>query len=270
MKRPREENMSSDDDKQETLAEGTLMSHLLELRDRLMKALLALLVLFIPSAIFANELFTAVAQPLLDKLPKGTMLIATSVVAPFMTPFKVAFFVALFAAMPVVLYQIWAFVAPGLYKREKRFAMPLLVSSVVLFYCGVFFAYFVVFPVMFSYLVGTAPTGVNYMPDMTSYLDFVLTMFFAFGVAFEVPVAVVLLVLTGLVKVESLGKNRGYVIIGIFVVAAILTPPDAISQTIMALPMWLLYEGGLVMARMMQKMRREAAEQAEKEEAGAS
>jgi sec-independent protein translocase protein TatC len=262
--------MSANDDKQETLAEGTLMSHLLELRDRLLKGLLALLVMFIPCAIFANELYSKIAQPLLDKLPKGTALIATSVISPFMTPFKLSFYVAIFLAMPVLLYQLWAFVAPGLYKREKRFAVPLLVSSVVLFYCGVFFAYFVVFPVMFSYLVTTAPTGVSYMPDIAAYLDFVLTMFFAFGVAFEVPVAVVLLVLTGLVKVDSLGKNRGYVIIGIFVVAAILTPPDAISQTIMAVPMWLLYEGGLVMARVMQKMRREAAAQAEKEEAEAS
>ena len=250
----------SEDNKNETLAEGTLMSHLLELRDRLMKGLLALLVVFIPCAVFANDLYSFVAQPLLDKLPTGTQLIATGVVTPFMTPFKLAFYVSIFFAMPVLLYQIWAFVAPGLYKREKRFAVPLLVSSVLLFYCGVVFAYFVVFPVMFSYLVGTAPTGVAYMPDIAAYLDFILTMFFAFGVAFEVPVAVVLLVLTGIVKVESLGKNRGYVIIGIFVVAAFLTPPDAISQTIMALPMWLLYEGGLVMARIMQKMRREAAE----------
>jgi sec-independent protein translocase protein TatC len=259
----------SSDDKKEDLAEGTLMSHLLELRDRLLKGVLALLIIFIPCAIFANELFTLVAQPLLEKLPTGTALIATSVVSPFMTPFKVAFYVAIFAAMPVLLYQIWAFVAPGLYKREKRFAVPLLVSSVVLFYAGILFAYFVVFPVMFSYLVGTAPTGVSYMPDIAAYLEFVLTMFFAFGIAFEVPVAVVLLVLTGLVKVESLGNNRGYVVIGIFVVAAVLTPPDAISQVIMAIPMWLLYEGGLVMARIMQKMRREAAEQAEKEEAEA-
>jgi len=256
--------------KAETLAEGTLMSHLLELRNRLMKGVLAILILFIPCAIFANELFTLIAQPLIEKLPKGTSLIATSVTSPFMTPFKVAFFVGLFASMPVVLYQIWAFVAPGLYRREKRFAVPLLVSSVFLFYGGVVFAYFAVFPVMFTYLVGTAPSGVSYMPDMASYLDFVLTMFFAFGVAFEVPVVVVLLVLTGLVKVEKLSENRGYVIIGIFVVAAILTPPDAISQCIMALPMWVLYEGGLVMARVMQKMRREAAEAAEKEEAEAS
>jgi sec-independent protein translocase protein TatC len=256
----------SDTENKEQLAEGTLMSHLLELRDRLMKAMLAVLLLFIPCAIFANELYSLVAQPLLDKLPQGTTLIATSVVSPFMTPFKLAFYCALFAAMPVVLYQIWAFVAPGLYRREKRFAVPLLVSSVFLFYAGVLFAYFVVFPVMFSYLVGTAPAGVSYMPDIAAYLDFILTMFFAFGAAFEVPVAVVLLVLTGLVKVESLGRNRGYVIIGIFIVAAFLTPPDAISQTIMAVPMWLLYEGGLVMARVMQKMRREAAEQREKEE----
>jgi sec-independent protein translocase protein TatC len=235
-----------------------------------MKAMLGMLIAFIPCAVYSNELFTLIAQPLIDKLPQGTSLIATSVVSPFMTPFKVAFYVALFVAMPVVLYQVWAFVAPGLYRREKRFAVPLLVSSVILFYSGAVFAYFAVFPVMFSYLVGTAPVGVNYMPDMASYLDFVLTLFFAFGVAFEMPVAVVLLVLTGLVHVDTLGKNRGYVIIGIFVVAAFLTPPDAISQTIMAVPMYLLYEGGLVMARVMQRMRREAAEAAEKKEAEAS
>jgi sec-independent protein translocase protein TatC len=260
----------SDEKKSENLAEGTLMSHLLELRDRLMRAMLALLIAFIPCAVYANELFTLIARPLLAKLPEGTTLIATSVVSPFMTPFKVAFFVSLFAAMPVVIYQIWAFVAPGLYRREKRFAVPLLASSVVLFYVGVVFAYLVVFPLMFTYLVGTAPEGVKYIPDMTSYLDFVLTMFFAFGIAFEVPIAVVLLVLTGMVKVEKMSEHRGYVIIGIFVVAAILTPPDAISQCIMAIPMYLLYEGGLVMARVMQKMRREAAEAAEKEEAEAS
>jgi len=260
----------SDAQKSEDLAEGTLMSHLLELRNRLLKAMLGILVLFVPCAIYANELFTLIAQPLIDKLPAGASLIATNVVSPFMTPFKVAFYVSMFVAMPIVLYQIWAFVAPGLYRREKRFAVPLLVSSVVLFYAGAVFAYFAVFPVMFSFLVSTAPTGVSYMPDMSSYLDFVITLFFAFGVAFEMPVAVVLLVLTGLVNVETLGKNRGYVVIGIFVVAAFLTPPDAISQTIMAVPMYLLYEGGLAMARVMQKMRREAAEAAEKEEAKAS
>jgi len=262
--------VSDEEKKSEDLAEGTLMSHLLELRDRLMKAMLGLLIAFIPCAIYANDLFTLIARPLIEKLPQGTSLIATNVVSPFMTPFKVAFYVGLFIAMPIVIYQIWAFVAPGLYKREKRFAVPLLVSSVLLFYAGAVFAYFAVFPVMFSYLVGTAPEGVSYMPDMAAYLDFVLTLFFAFGIAFEMPVAVVLLVITGLVNVDSLGKNRGYVIIGIFVVAAFLTPPDAISQTIMAAPMYLLYETGLLMARLVQKSRREAAEAAEKEEAKAS
>lgn len=256
--------------KEERLAEGSLMSHLLELRDRLMKAMASILVFFIPAAIYANELFDIIAKPLVNKLPPGASIQSTSVVGPFMTPFKVSFYVALFAAMPYVLYQIWAFVAPGLYKREKRFAVPLLLTSVILFYCGVVFAYFVVFPVMFNFFVGTTPTAIKYSPDMASYIDFVLTMFFAFGVAFEVPIAVVLLVITGLVKLESLAKNRGYVIIGIFVIAAFLTPPDAISQCIMALPMYLLYEGGLVMARVMHKMRREAAEAAEKEEAEAS
>ena len=249
----------------EQLAEGTLMSHLLELRNRLMKAVLAIFIAFIPCALFANDLFVVIAQPLVDKLPPGTSLQSTSVVGPFMTPFKVAFYVGLFAAMPVVLYQIWAFVAPGLYRREKRFAVPLLVSSVLLFYLGVVFAYFVVFPVMFNFFVGTVPGIVKYAPDMAAYLDFVLTMFFAFGIAFEVPVAVVLLVLTGLVSIEKLSSNRGYVIIGIFIVAAFLTPPDAISQSIMAIPMYLLYEGGLVMARVMQKMRRDSAEAEDKE-----
>jgi len=261
--------MASEKTKEE-LAEGTLMSHLLELRDRLLKAVLALFVAFIPCAVYANELFAFIAQPLIDKLPAGSTLLTTSVVGSFMTPFKVAFYVGLFIAMPVVLYQLWAFVAPGLYRREKRFAVPLLVSSVVLFYGGVAFAYYLVFPVMFPFLIATTPHGVMYAPDIANLLDFVLTMFFAFGVAFEVPVAVVLLVLTGIVKVEKLAANRGYVVIGIFVVAAFLTPPDAISQCIMAGPMYLLYEGGLVMARIMQKMRREAAAAAEKEEAEAS
>jgi sec-independent protein translocase protein TatC len=260
----------SDEKKSEQLAEGTLMSHLLELRDRLMKAMIAILILFVPAAIYANELFTLVAQPLVDKLPPGSSLISTTVIGPFMTPFKVSFYMALFAAMPVVIYQIWAFIAPGLYRREKRFAVPLLLSAVVLFYVGVAFAYFVVFPVMFNFFVGTVPLTVKYQPDIASYLDFVLMMFFAFGVAFEVPVAVVLLVLTGIVKVEKLAANRGYVLIGIFVIAAILTPPDAISQCTMAVPMYLLYEGGLVMARIMQKMRRDTADAAKKEEAEAS
>jgi sec-independent protein translocase protein TatC len=244
----------------EQLAEGTLISHLLELRDRLLRAFLAVIVVFVPIAFFSNEVFTLVAQPLIDKLPAGSSLIATSVISPFMTPFKLAFFVALFAAMPYVLYQVWAFVAPGLYRHEKRFALPLLVSSIILFYAGVAFAYLVVFPVMFDFFASTTPAGVRMMTDITSYMDFVLTMFLCFGLAFEVPVVVVLLVLTGLVKVDKLAEIRGYVLIGIFVIAAILTPPDAISQTIMAVPMYLLYEGGLLMARLMQRMRSKTAE----------
>lgn len=260
----------SEEKQGEQLAEGTLMSHLLELRDRLMKALIALLIAFVPCAIYSNEIYDIVARPLVAKLPEGTTFIAISVIAPFMAPFKLSFYVALFAAMPVIIYQLWAFIAPGLYRREKRFAVPLLVSAVLLFYVGVVFAYFAVFPVMFEYLVHSGPTSVKMQTDITNYLEFVVTMFFAFGIAFEVPVAVVLLVITGIVKVEKLAQNRGYVLIGIFVVAAFLTPPDALSQCIMAVPMYLLYEGGLLMARIMHKMRREASAEREKEEAEAS
>lgn len=250
----------------EKLPESPLISHLLELRDRLIRSFAVVLVLFAPCAYYKNEIFNAVARPLLDKLPIDGKLIATSVVSTFMTPFKLAFFVALFAAMPYVLYQVWAFVAPGLYRHEKRFAIPLVVSSIVLFYTGVAFAYFIVFPVMFQFFTHTVPKGVALMADINSYMDFVLTLFLAFGAAFEVPVAVVLLVLSGLVSLEKLKASRGYVLIGIFVIAAFLTPPDAISQCIMAIPMYLLYEGGLLMARVLGRMRREAAAEREKAE----
>ncbi len=255
----------------EKLAEGTLISHLLELRDRVLRAFLAVLVCFLPCAFYSNKIFSFIAQPLLAKLPKDASLIATSVISPFMTPFKLSFFVGLFLAMPVVLYQAWAFVAPGLYRHEKRFAVPLLLSSVILFYVGVAFAYLFVFPVMFDFFASTTPEGVKMMTDINSYLDFILTMFLCFGVAFEVPVVVVLLVLTNMVTVEKLAEARGYVLIGIFVIAAILTPPDAVSQTIMAGPMYLLYEGGLIMARIMNRMRRDAAaaEAAEEKDADA-
>jgi len=253
----------------EKLAEGTLISHLLELRDRVLRAFLAVLICFLPCAFFSNELFTIVAQPLIDRLPEGSSLIATSVISPFMTPFKTAFFVGLILAMPVVLYQLWAFVAPGLYRHEKRFAVPLLLSSVILFYVGVAFAYLFVFPVMFDFFSKTTPDGVKMMTDISSYLDFIMTMFLCFGLAFEVPVIVVLLVLTGMISVEKLAGARGYVLIGIFVLAAFLTPPDAISQTIMAVPMYLLYEGGLIMARIMNRMRRESAAAAGAEESDA-
>lgn len=241
----------------EKLAEGTLISHLLELRDRLVRALIAVAIIAVPCLIFANDIFTFIAEPLRAKLPEGATLIAMSVVSPFLTPFKMALFVAVFAAMPYVLWQVWAFVAPGLYRREKRFAIPLVLSSIVLFYAGVAFAYFVVFPVMFGFFARTTPEGVAMMTDIANYMSFVLTMFFAFGIAFEVPVAVVLLVLSGLVSLDKLRASRGYVLIGIFVVAAFLTPPDAISQSIMAVPMYALYEGGLLMARMLGRLRHE-------------
>ena len=257
--------MSPSPSEPEPLAEGTLISHLLELRDRLLRALIAVAIAFVPLVFFSNDLFTLVARPLIEKLPEGTSLIATSVVAPFMTPLKLALIAALFLAMPYVLYQIWAFVAPGLYRHEKRFALPLFASSVVLFYVGVAFAYFIVFPLMFAFLTTTTPEGVRMMTDMSSYLDFTLLLFFAFGIAFEVPVATVLLAATGLVKVESLKKNRGYVLLGIFVVAAFLTPPDAISQSFMAVPMYILYELGILLAQYMLKSRGKAPTEEQEE-----
>lgn len=247
----------------ENLAEGTLISHLVELRNRLLRAAITVAVLFVPCAIFADELFTLVATPLIEKMPQGTSMIATSVVAPFMAPLKLALFVALFLAMPYVLYQAWAFVAPGLYRHEKRFAIPLVLSSILLFYGGVAFAYFVVFPLMFAFLTSTAPSGIQIMTDMANYLDFVVLLFFAFGIAFEIPIATVLLAATGLVRVETMAKNRGYVVLGIFVVAAFLTPPDAVSQSFMAVPMYLLYEIGIVLSRLLlkEKLARERSEE---------
>jgi sec-independent protein translocase protein TatC len=248
--------MSQSTGEGEPLAEGTLVSHLLELRNRLLRSVIAIGICFVPLAFLQNELFTLVAKPLIDQLPEGTSLIATSVVSPFMAPLKLSIMLALFIAMPYVLLQIWGFVAPGLYQRERRFALPLIVSSIVLFYVGVAFAYYVVFPLMFKFLASTTPVGVKMMTDIAQYLDFVLLLFLAFGVAFEMPVAVVLLVATGLVKLDVLTRNRGYVILGIFIIAAFLTPPDAVSQSAMAIPMYLLYELGIVFARMIQKSRR--------------
>jgi sec-independent protein translocase protein TatC len=247
--------MSQSPREPEQLAEGTLISHLLELRTRLMRIAVSVVIVFVPLVFFANDLFTLVAKPLIDKLPEGTSLIATSVVAPFMTPLKLALVTAIFIAIPYILHQVWGFVSPGLYQREKRFAMPLLVSSILLFYAGVAFAYFVLFPIVFAFFASTTPEGVKMMTDISSYLDFTLLLFFAFGLAFEMPVATVLLVATGLVKVETLQKNRGYVLLGIFIVAAFLTPPDAISQTFMAVPMYFLYEVGILFSRMLVRNR---------------
>jgi sec-independent protein translocase protein TatC len=250
----------------EKLAEGTLISHLLELRNRLMRALIAVIIVLIPCAAKSNWLFNLVSLPIRHRLPASDHLIATGVMAPFMTPFTVSIYVALFLAMPYVLYQVWAFVAPGLYRYEKRFAVPLLVSSIVLFYCGMAFAYFVVFPVVFRFFALTTPEGVTWNADITNYVNFVMKMFLAFGLAFETPVAVVLLVITGLVKLEKLQRNRGYVLIVVTVIAGAVTPSDAISMCIMAGPMYLLYEVGLLFARMCLKMqRRQEAEKKDQE-----
>ena len=235
---------------EETLAEGSLISHLVELRNRLLKAAAAILVIFVCLVPFAQSIFTLIATPLMDKLPEGATMIATQVASPFLTPFKMSLFVALFLAMPVVLTQLWYFVAPGLYKREKRFAFPLVFSSIVLFYAGVAFAYYVVFPLMFAFFAAYTPEGVTMMTDISYYLDFILTIFFAFGLAFEVPIVTVMLVWSGLVPLSTLAKARAYVFLGAFVMGMLLTPPDAISQTMLAVPVYILYEAGLLMARL--------------------
>lgn len=234
---------------EEQLAEGTLMSHLLELRSRLMKAVFAVVIVLIGLTPFSQRVFEIVSEPLRSVVPRGE-LIVTKVASPFLTPFKTTFFVALFIAMPYVLFQVWQFVAPGLYRREKRFAMPLLVSSILLFYIGIAFAYFVVFRVMFSFFVRVLPSGVAMTPDIDAYLDFVLEMFLAFGLVFEVPIATLMLVWSGLVSLQALTKARPYMLLVAFVVGLLLAP-DVFSQTLLAVPMYLLYESGLLLARFM-------------------
>lgn len=226
-----------------------LVAHLRELRDRFRNALTAVFVAFLGLFPFANELYTYVSEPLRSLLPEGSSMIATEVTSPFLTPFKLSLVLAVFVAMPVILAQLWGFIAPGLYKSEKRIAIPLLTSSVILFYAGVAFAYFVVFPLLFGFFTTVGPGDISVMTDINRYLDFVLKLFFAFGLAFEVPVAAVILILTGVVTADQLANNRSYVFVGCFVMGMLLTPPDVISQTLLALPMWLLFEVGLVMGR---------------------
>jgi sec-independent protein translocase protein TatC len=237
----------------EALPEGTLISHLLELRSRLLRAMIAVLLAFLPCAYYSNAIFDWLSTPLVAKLPQGQKLIATTVTATFTAPLKLALVAGLLIAMPYVLYQVWAFVAPGLYRREKRFAVPLLASAILLFYLGVAFSYWFVFPLVFRFFIATTPHNVQLMADVSNYLQFALTLFVAFGVAFETPVAVVLLVLTNLVTLQKLRSVRGYVLIVVFIVAAILTPPDVMSQTAMAVPMYLLYEGGILFAALLQR-----------------
>jgi sec-independent protein translocase protein TatC len=238
--------------------EQSFLSHLVELRARLLRAVLAVLGVFVCLIPFANRIYAVLAAPLLAKLPAGAQMVAIDVASPFFAPIKLAFFVALVVAMPVVLYQLWAFVAPGLYKHEQKLARPLLVSATLLFYGGCAFAYFLVLPVVFGFLTGIAPEGVAVMTDISRYLDFVLVLFLAFGFSFEVPVAVVILVTLGWVSIEQLKAARSYVIVAAFVIAAVITPPDVVSQLMLAIPMCLLYEVGLVAARMLARRARQA------------
>ena len=228
--------------------ERPLVAHLLELRARLLRGAAGLLLVLLALLPFANTLYAWLAQPLLEKLPAGGQLIATEVASPFFAPLKLAFFVAVVLAMPWLLYQAWAFVAPGLYKREKRLALPLLTSALVLFYAGCAFAFYLVLPAVFGFMAKVTPDGVAMMTDINAYLDFVLVLFLAFGLAFELPVAMLVLVLLGWVSPAQLREGRGYAIVGIFVVAAIVTPPDVISQLMLAIPMCLLYEAGILAA----------------------
>ena len=231
--------------------ETRLIDHLIELRARLLRAVVGLLVVFVALLPFANRLYAWLAQPLLAKLPAGGQLIAVEVASPFFAPLKLAFFVALVIAMPWLLYQAWAFVAPGLYQREKRLAVPLLGSALALFYTGCAFAFYLVLPTVFGFLAKVTPAGVAMMTDINAYLDFVLVIFLAFGLSFELPVALVILVLLGWVTPTQLREWRGYAIVGIFVVAAVITPPDVVSQLLLAVPMVLLYELGIIAARML-------------------
>jgi sec-independent protein translocase protein TatC len=235
------------------MTQDTFISHLVELRDRLLRCVIAIAVVFICLFPWAKDLYTLLAQPLLAVLPKGGQMIATDVVGVFLVPVKVAGMVAIVITMPYLLYQVWAFVAPGLYAHEKRLVAPLVVTSSLLFFAGMSFAYFLVFPVVFKFMSSIAPEGVAWMTDIDKYLSFVLTMFIAFGITFEVPVAVILLVKMGVVSVAKLREIRPYVIVGAFVVGAIFTPPDVVSQLMLAFPLWLLYEIGIFVADIMNK-----------------
>ena len=230
--------------------EQPFISHLTELRDRLLRMSLCVLLVFIGTATYANDIYHYLATPLLQHLPKNASMIAIDVAAPFFTPFKLAFVVAVFASIPYLLFQVWGFVAPGLYRHERFLVLPLLIASTLLFYGGAAFAYFLVFPLVFGYLTATAPLGVSVMTDITAYLDFVLAMFFAFGLSFEIPILTIVLVWTGMITPEDLAEKRPYVIVGVFVIAMFLTPPDALSQTLLAVPMWLLFESGLIFSRL--------------------
>ncbi|MGB2041342.1 MAG: twin-arginine translocase subunit TatC [Porticoccaceae bacterium] len=237
-------------DEQETLDRQPFMAHLIEFRDRVLRIFISILVIFAGLFAFSQDLYLYVSEPIREFLPDSSTMIATEVASPFLTPFKLTLVLSIFAAMPYILYQVWAFVAPGLYQREKKIVLPLFFSSVLLFYGGMAFAYYVVFPLVFMFFTSIAPEGISVMPDIRSYLDFVLKLFFAFGLSFEIPIAVVILSWMGVVEPDNLAKKRPYVFVLCFVLGMLLTPPDIISQTLLAIPMWLLFEVGILFGRL--------------------
>ena len=230
--------------------EQPLVQHLIELRSRLLRSFIAVLAVFLGLFYFSNDIYLFVSEPLRAHLPEGSTMIATEVASPFLAPFKLTLFVAFFLSIPYILHQVWGFIAPGLYKKEKRVAIPMLVVSVVLFYLGMAFAYYVVFPIIFSFFTTVGPESVTVMTDINRYLEFILKLFFAFGMAFEIPVTTVLLVWSGISTVGSLSKKRPYIVVGCFVIGMLLTPPDVVSQSLLAIPMWLLFEAGIFFSRL--------------------
>ncbi len=248
--------------------ELSFLQHLVELRSRLLKACAAVLIVLLALLPFSRQLYEALASPLMAQMPEGSSMIAIDVASPFLTPFKFTLLVAFMIAIPIILYQLWAFVAPALFRHEKKLARPLLLSSVLLFYTGCAFAYFVVFPLVFAFLTSVAPEGVVVMTDISKYLDFVMTLFIAFGITFEVPIATILLVATGITTADKLASWRPYVVVGAFAIGMILTPPDIISQTLLALPMWVLFEIGLIFARILVPEKNKDEEENDEEESG--
>ncbi len=248
---------TNEHDAQVDASEQPFLDHIIELRSRIIRGLGAVVLLFIPLFYFANDLYGFISAPLMAYLPEGATMIATEVASPFLTPLKLAILLAIFVGMPFLLHQIWAFVSPGLYLHEKKFARPLLVSSVLLFYLGTAFAYYAVFPLVFQFLMSLELTGVTIATDINSYLNFVTKMFFAFGIAFEIPVATLLMVLTGIASTKSMASKRPYIIVGCFVIGMLLTPPDVISQLLLAIPAWMLFEVGIFFGRIVEKNREE-------------
>ena len=245
--------MTMPDQEHDTEQGQPLVEHLIELRSRILRSLSAVMLIFLPLFFFANEFYVLLSEPLRVYLPEGATMIATEVASPFLTPFKLTLVLAIFIAIPYILHQIWAFIAPGLYANEKRMAIPLLITSVLLFYLGVLFAFFVVFPLVFSFFTSVAPEGVTVMTDINRYLDFVLKLFFAFGIAFEIPIAAMLMIWSGVTTVDNLRRKRPYVIVGCFVVGMLLTPPDIISQLLLAFPMWVLFEAGILFSTLIKQ-----------------